>query len=86
MLGAKKIPNDRKVMSVRINYRRESDLKNQSVCSFFYFSREEKWVAENDNSLKPEIYNPIKGAVLKRSNVKFDYIIDIDPLHMMEEV
>lgn len=66
MLGAKKIPNDRKVMSVRINYRRESDLKNQSLHSFYYFGREERWVAESDNSLKPESYNPIKEAVLKK--------------------
>jgi hypothetical protein len=82
-------PEHFNVLEIRLSYRRESDMNKQTKSAYYFINPEGKWVSENDSSLTPKIYDPIKNEILSRSQGA-DWSISImeghrsDPLHLIE--
>lgn len=77
-------PLEHNIIEIRLTYRVPPDLNQKFQESTFYFINPEgRWVSENNSSLKPEIYNQMRHAVLEASkSLKTDY--RHDPLHQIE--
>jgi hypothetical protein len=83
-------PLQNNILEIRISYRRHPDMKKFTESAYYFINPEGKWVSENNGSLIPEIYNPIKKAVLIRSNIISEFLPHleegtIDPLHSVQE-
>ncbi len=78
-------PLEHNIIEIRLTYRVPPDLNQKFQESAFYFINPEgRWVSENDSSLKPEIYNQMRHAVLEASKSLKTVISFHDPLHQIE--
>ncbi len=78
-------PLEHNILEIRLTYRRPSDLQQFQESAFYFINPEGRWVSENDNSLAPKIYDPIKRAVLKDSK-KMEIWYPADALHPKESL
>lgn len=74
-----------RILEIRLNYRREVDLKEYSESAFYFVSQEGKWVNETSSALNSEIYTPIKEAAISRFKVKLDMLDHSDTLHELSK-
>jgi hypothetical protein len=70
-----------RILEIRLNYRREVDLKEYSESAFYFVSQEGKWVSERSSALNSEFYEPIKKAAISRFTVMSDMLNGSDNLH-----
>jgi len=68
---------------IRIIYRRPADLKVSVEVAYFLINPDGQWVPENENSLVPEIYNPIIEAITNQSKRHEFKLFHRDPLHLI---
>ena len=73
-------PLHHNVMEIRLKYRRPVDLSTYEATAFYFVNTEGRWVGENDNSLPPDIYEPIKSATFSASEKELRYL-GKDELH-----
>jgi len=86
ILDRKKPPFNENIFELRIIYRRPSDMAYFMESSFYFLGLDSQWVNENNGSLKPEIYDPMKEAVKQYSQkIKLDALKGFnDWLHPIE--
>ena len=75
-------PPHHNIMEIRLKYRRPVDLAVYEASAFYFINPSGCWVTENDQSLQPEVYEPIKYAVFKASEKEFRYLGQ-DKLHQI---
>ena len=61
-------PLHHNIIEIRLKYRRPVDLTAYEESAFYFINPEGRWVGEDDNSLPPEVYDPIKSAVFRRAS------------------
>ena len=74
-------PLHHNIIEIRLKYRRPVDLAAYEESAFYFINPEGRWVGEDDNSLPPEVYNPIKSAVFRRASERELRHLDRDKLH-----
>ena len=74
------------VMEIRLTYRVEPDMRQFIDSAFYFVNPEGMWVKENNSSLTPEVYDPIKDAIYQRLGRKYPFPGSFyDTLHPVEE-
>jgi len=58
-----------RILEIRLIYRRDAGLKEYTESAFYFTNQNGNFVAEDNSSLDPAIYNPIKKAAFKRFNI-----------------
>lgn len=61
-------PLNQNVIEARISYRKEPDLQLFIKRAFYFIDPAGKWVGENNNNLKDEIYSIMKESLLNKFN------------------
>jgi len=75
-------PSEHNVMEIRLTYRCPPDMRQFVEGAFYFLSPEGRWVGENDASLTPEVYEPLKQAVLEfAAEITTDTTYASDILH-----
>ena len=74
-------PLHHNIIEIRLKYRRPVDLTAYEESAFYFINPEGRWVGEDDNSLPPEVYDPIKSAVFRRASEGELRHLDRDKLH-----
>lgn len=67
-------PPHHNVIEIRLKYRRPVDLAVYEACAFYFVSPDGRWVSENDQSLTPHVYEPIKAAAFRASEKELRYL------------
>ena len=81
-------PEHNNILEIRISYRRPSDMKKRTDSAYYFVNPDGKWVAENNGSLTPDIYEPIKKAVIGEAKemtqwLSIGFSSFSDPLHQI---
>lgn len=75
-----------RILEIRLNYRRDADLREYSESAFYFVSQEGKWVGEDSSALNDEIYTPIKEAAFGHFvDPRLDMLDMSDTLHEISE-
>lgn len=70
-----------RIVEIRLNSRREADLKEYILSSFYFYNQDGKWVGEKSNSLNSDFFMPILKAVSNRFRINLDALDNYDMLH-----
>jgi len=74
-----------RILEIRLNYRREVDLKKYSERAFYFVNPDGEWVSERDSTLNSDFYKEIKEAVFGSFTVNSDQIDFSDTLHGLSD-
>lgn len=73
-------------MEIRLTYRRPPDMRKFVQSAFYFINPDGRWVEESNASLKPDIYDAVKEAVLRAANQPLSSYLSSDRLHSIEQV
>jgi len=74
-------PLHHNIMEIRLIYRRPADLKLYEASAFYFINPDGDWVSEDSQSIRSEVYRPIKDAAHRSYEMLYMYPPDSDKLY-----
>lgn len=74
-------PLHHNIMEIRLMYLRPADLKLYETSAFYFINPDGNWVSEDSQSIRSEVYRPIKDAAHRSYEMMYRYPPDSDKLY-----